>query len=71
MKINFASLAKMAEDERKAEFAKMDDEALSAALTEATAEATAIFSKEEKDLTIADADTAEALTAAMGFIEAE
>lgn len=84
MKINFAALSKegtaesakinfaaLSDEERAAEFAKMGDDAIEAALTEQKTWATAIFAKAEADLTVEDANTAEALVASMGALDAE
>jgi hypothetical protein len=65
---NFAALS---DEERAIQFATMDDDAIEAAMTAQKAQATALFAREPGDLTIADADDAEALIASMGALEAE
>jgi hypothetical protein len=66
MKINFAALT---DEERTAEFAKMDNDALAASLAEARTEATALFALESP--TIEQVNEAEAIVASIGRIETE
>lgn len=67
MKIKFSALST---EERATQFAGMSNDDLTAALAEGRTEATALFALGDK-ATVADADTAEALVASIGLIEAE
>lgn len=66
MKINFAT---MSDEDRKAEFAKMSNDDLTASLTEARTEGAALFALDEP--TIAQVTEAEQVLASLGHIEAE
>jgi hypothetical protein len=66
MKINFSA---MTDEERTSAFADMDNDALTAALTEQRDEATTLFAIKEPS--IAEVDTAEALVASVKAIEGE
>lgn len=70
MKItDFKAFATLSDEDRKAQFAKMDDAALTASLTEAKEKATAIFALDAP--TVDDAADAEALVASINHIESE
>lgn len=66
MKINFSA---MTDEERTTAFSEMDNDAIDASLTEARAEATALFNLDAP--TIEQVNEAEALVAAIGHIETE
>jgi len=70
MKItDFTKFASLTEDERKAEFAKMTDDDITASITDAKAEGTRIFALESP--TVEDADKADAVVASLNAFEAE